>query len=83
MWLYVASRDGEGTMNHSGKNETMMERQIASTLAASIVTSMGRPVSLQEVENIIRDVTMMMFPQPGSGAYKAWAANFDPTKRYE
>lgn len=61
----------------------LMQAQIASTLAASIITAMGRPVSMAEVEKIVSDVTMTMFPQPSSGVHKQWAATFDPTKKYE
>lgn len=64
-------------------NQHLAQAQIAATLAASIVTAMGRPVSMAEVENIVRDVTMTMFPQTGSGAFKMWKEKHDPNKVYE
>lgn len=44
---------------------------------------MGRPVSMNEVQGIVRDVNMFMFPQKGSSAYSAWEKSFDADKRYE
>ena len=70
-------------MNSQMKQDALMQAQIASTLAAGIVAAMGRPVSMNEVQGVVRDVNMFMFPQKGSSAYSAWEKSFDADKRYE
>lgn len=42
------------------------------TLAAAIVTNMGRQVSIAEVMEISNDLQMAMFPQGRSGISQEW-----------
>jgi len=62
--------------------ERLMEQQIVATLASAIVTSMGRPVSMADVEAVIRDLTSTLFPVPRSGSYEMWKDAFDPNRPY-
>jgi hypothetical protein len=42
------------------------------TLAAAIITASGRPHSIQQAFDLMRDIQFAMHPQPGSGAYSEW-----------
>lgn len=56
-------------LNHS------MRAGAVATLVAAIVSNMNRPVSLDEVAEIHKDVYFMMYggELTGHGAYQAWA----------
>jgi hypothetical protein len=49
-----------------------MTQNSAATLAAAIVAARGKPVSIQQVLDIARDVHFAIEPAPGNGAYDAW-----------
>jgi hypothetical protein len=51
--------------------------QTAATIAAAVVGAAGRPVSIQQVLDIARDVQFAIFPNPGSQTYVDWARTRD------
>lgn len=53
----------------------LAQRDAASaTLAAAIVSAMGRPVTLAEVVEIQRDVSFSLYPQRNYSSYSTWQA---------
>lgn len=42
------------------------------TLAAALIAASGRPHSVQEAIDLMRDLQFSMHPSPGSGAYQEW-----------
>jgi hypothetical protein len=46
--------------------------QSATTLASSIIITSGRPHSIQQAVEIVRDIHFAMFPVPNDPSYKEW-----------
>jgi hypothetical protein len=46
--------------------------QVAATLAAAIIMASGRPHSIQQALDIVRDIQFAMYPAPQYGHYKEW-----------
>ncbi|WP_156318625.1 hypothetical protein [Rhizobium sp. AAP43] len=55
-------------------------QQISSTLAAALITVSGRPHSVNEAIQLMKDVQFSLAPNPSSGAYAKWQAEFDGDK---
>jgi len=51
----------------------LLRNQNAVMLAAAIITASGRPHSIQQALDIVRDVYFAQNPEPGSGNYQEWA----------
>jgi hypothetical protein len=51
--------------------------QTASTLAAALITASGRPHSIEETVELVRDIRFALFPTPQAADYKGW----EKTKR--
>lgn len=51
--------------------------QVAATLASGIIAASGKPHSIQQAMDIVRDIQFALYPAHGSGAYMAWEANRD------
>jgi hypothetical protein len=54
-----------------------MKSNTAATLAAAIITASGRPFSIQQALDIMRDIYFARSPSPNSGAYQEWAKTKD------
>ena len=51
------------------------QKQLAvATLAAAVLSNMSRPVSVQDVLNVVVGVNHGVYPDPSSSGYQAWAA---------
>jgi hypothetical protein len=48
-------------------------QQVVATMAAAIMTSSGRPYSIQEALDIMHDISHAMYPEPNTGSYVEWA----------
>jgi hypothetical protein len=46
--------------------------QAVNTLASAIIIASGRPHSIQQALDIVRDIHFAMFPVHNPGAYKDW-----------
>lgn len=46
--------------------------QTAATLASSIILASGRPYSIQQALDIVRDIQFALFPVQNDAAYKEW-----------
>jgi hypothetical protein len=44
----------------------------AASIASAIITASGRPHSVEEALNILRDIHFSLFPAPGNGIYEQW-----------
>jgi hypothetical protein len=54
-----------------------MRQQTTATVAAAIVSASGKPHSIEQFLEIMRDVHHAMHPQPNTGAYIEWAKTKD------
>ena len=55
----------------------------AASVAGGLIAASGRPHSLKEAMEVMSDVFMAMYPEPGNGRYQAWQAQEDRfDKRY-
>jgi hypothetical protein len=55
----------------------LLRRQNATILAAAIISASGRPHSIEQALEIVRDIQFATNPNPGSGAYQEWAKTKD------
>jgi hypothetical protein len=46
--------------------------QTASTLAAALIAASGRPHSIKETIDLVRDIRFALFPTPQTADYKEW-----------
>jgi len=51
--------------------------QVAATLASGIIAASGRPHSIQEALNIVRDIQFALYPAHGQGRYIEWEKTKD------
>ena len=59
-----------------------MERLEIATLAAALIVAAGRPHSVQETLNLVRDLEFAARPNPGSGTYQQWKQTSDLNKAH-
>jgi hypothetical protein len=52
-------------------------QQVAATLASAIIAASGRPHSIAQALEIVRDIEYALHPLPASGDYEAWAKTKD------
>ncbi len=57
--------------------QSALQQNTAATLAAAIVTARAKPVSIEQLLQIQRDVFFALYPAHGHGAYQAWAMERD------
>ncbi len=48
-------------------------QQVAATIASAIMASSGRPYSIQQALEIVRDVHYALYPAPNAEPYNEWA----------
>lgn len=51
-------------------------------LAAAIIATLRRNVSMSDVQRIYQDCLFMLVPQAGSGTYREWKDSFNPDEPY-
>ena len=69
---YVSiERDLQSTLEE--RLSGMLRQQVAATIASAIMASSGRPYSIQQAIEILRDVHYALYPAPNAEPYNEWA----------
>ena len=55
----------------------------AATLAAALIAASGRPHSVDEALQLVRDFQWSLWPSPNNGAYQNWKKNFNGTQAHK
>ena len=60
-----------------GRLMEVTRQQTAAAVASAVITASGRPHSINEALEVLRDVLFAMYPAPESQAYQQWAKTKD------
>lgn len=62
-------------LEFSGEHATLhalLRQHNATTLAAAIIAASGRPHSIEQALEIVKDIEFSLYPAPAYGAYREW-----------
>jgi hypothetical protein len=58
------------------------EQAAAATIVAALITAAGRPHSVDEALDLLRDVRFSLNPTPNIGSYQQWVKTKDTTRQH-
>ena len=58
-------------------NEAHAQEHFSILLAAALMQASGRPYSIEQALDLVRDCRFAMYPKPGLGSYQEWAKTKD------